>query len=91
MHPMRSRRGEDGEGLKWSKVNCLMLKCECCTSIVFTCCVLGHRSFIIVVELLKYRSLSCTMHGSVFKPLITPQVSFYIHVADYSCWAIAAP
>lgn len=65
----------DGGGGRWrtEKIQSQIsnAKCEWCTSMVFTCCVLGHRSFIIIVRLLKYWRLPLPVHGSDFKPFVT--------------------
>lgn len=73
--PDVQQRGEAVTGLKGSKVDSQKHKHEC-TSMDFTCCVLGHRSFIII-ELLKYRSLLHIVHDYVFKALITPNGYYY--------------
>lgn len=84
MHLHVQHRGEADKGLKPSKVDSQKALKRDCASVEFTCCVLGHRSFIIM-ELLKYRSLLHIVHDYVFQASITQFIFFKIHVTVDSC------
>lgn len=84
MHLHVQHRGEADKGLKPSKVDSQKALKRECASVEFICCVLGHRSFIII-ELLKYRSLLHIVHDYVFQVSITQLNFLKIHVTVDSC------